>query len=63
MPPHKRRIGYVFQDLALWPHLPALEQVRLVGRSVGLDVAGAFALLESLGLGSMSGRRPGPERG
>jgi ABC-type sulfate/molybdate transport systems ATPase subunit len=59
MPPHKRRIGYVFQDLALWPHLTALEQVRLVGRSVGLDVTGAFALLESVGLGSMSGRRPG----
>lgn len=59
MPPHKRRIGYVFQDLALWPHLTALEQVRLVGRSAGLDVAGAFALLESVGLGSMSRRRPG----
>jgi ABC-type sulfate/molybdate transport systems ATPase subunit len=58
MPPHTRRIGYVFQDLALWPHLTALEQVRLVGRAVGLDVAGAFALLESVGLGSMTGRRP-----
>lgn len=59
MPPHERRIGYVFQDLALWPHLTALEQVRLVGRSAGLDAAGAFALLESVGLGSLSGRRPG----
>ena len=39
MAPHKRRIGYVFQDLALWPHLTALEQVRLVGRAVGLDAA------------------------
>lgn len=59
MPPHRRRIGYVFQDLALWPHLTAFEQVRLVGRAVGLDVARAFALLESVGLGSMAGRRPG----
>ena len=58
MPPHQRRIGYVFQDLALWPHLTAIEQVRLVGRSVGLDVAGSFALLESVGLGSMASRRP-----
>jgi molybdate transport system ATP-binding protein len=58
MPPHKRRIGYVFQDLALWPHLTALEQVHLVGRSVGLDVTGAFALLESVGLGTMTSRRP-----
>lgn len=58
MPPHKRRIGYVFQDLALWPHLTALDQVRLVGRSVGLDVAGAFTLLESVGLGTLMDRRP-----
>ena len=58
MPPHKRRIGYVFQDLALWPHLTAVEQVHLVGRSVGLDRAGAWALLESVGLGGMAGRRP-----
>jgi molybdate transport system ATP-binding protein len=59
LPPHKRRIGYVFQDLALWPHLTALEHVRLVGRSVGLGGADASALLESVGLGSLSGRRPG----
>jgi molybdate transport system ATP-binding protein len=58
MPPHQRGIGYVFQDLALWPHLTALAQVRLVGQSVGLDVAGAIALLESVGLGSMTSRRP-----
>ena len=59
MPPHMRRIGYVFQDLALWPHLTALEHVRLVGRAAGLDVAAALALLESVGLGSLAGRRPG----
>lgn len=58
MLPHKRRIGYVFQDLALWPHLTSFEQVRLVGHPVGLDVAGAFELLESVGLGSMTSRRP-----
>src|SRR5439155_20452754 len=58
MPPHQRRIGYVFQDLALWPHLTALEQLRLVGRAIRLDVARAFALLESVGLGSMAERRP-----
>lgn len=58
MPPHKRRIGYVFQDLALWPHLTALEQVRLVARAVGLDVARAFTLLESVGLGTLMDRRP-----
>lgn len=57
--PHRRRIGYVFQDLALWPHLTAIRQVHLVGRAAGLDVAAAFALLESVGLASLARRRPG----
>jgi ABC-type molybdate transport system ATPase subunit len=59
LPPHRRRIGYVFQDLALWPHLTALQQVQLVGRAAGLDVARAFALLESVGLAGLARRRPG----
>lgn len=58
VPPHRRRIGYVFQDLALWPHLSAMEQVHLVGRTVELTVAGALALLESVGLQGMASRRP-----
>ena len=58
VPPHERRIGYVFQDLALWPHLTAIEQVRLVGRSVGLDRASALALLESVDLSGRARRRP-----
>lgn len=45
VPPHDRNIGYVFQDLALWPHLTAVEQVRLVGRSRGLTSRDARALL------------------
>ena len=57
--PHRRRIGYVFQDLALWPHLTAIQQVRLVGRSVGLDRGAALALLESVGLDTLVDRRPG----
>jgi ABC-type sulfate/molybdate transport systems ATPase subunit len=59
VPPHERRVGYVFQDLALWPHLTAIDQVHLVGRSLGLDKTGAFGLLESVGLGPMAGRHPG----
>jgi ABC-type sulfate/molybdate transport systems ATPase subunit len=59
LPPHRRRIGYVFQDLALWPHLTAIQQVHLVGRAAGLDVAGASALLESVGLAGFARRRPG----
>ena len=59
LPPHKRQIGFVFQDLALWPHLSALDQVHLVGRAAALDVKGAYAVLESVGLGNLTGRRPG----
>jgi ABC-type sugar transport system ATPase subunit len=29
-PPHERGIGFVFQDLALWPHLTAREHLNFV---------------------------------
>ena len=59
VPSHRRKIGYVFQDLALWPHLSAIDQVHLVGQTVGLTITGAFAILESVGLQEMANRRPG----
>ena len=30
VPPHARRIGFVFQDLALWPHLTARQNLEFV---------------------------------
>lgn len=61
--PHRRRIGFVFQDLALWPHLSALEQVQLVGRAAGARDGHARAraeeLLQSVGLSGLAHRRPG----
>lgn len=30
VPPHERRLGYVFQDLALWPHLTVKENLDFV---------------------------------
>ncbi len=59
VPPHERNIGFVFQDLALWPHLTAMDHVYLVGRPAGLDHAGARGLLESVGLEGLGDRRPG----
>lgn len=59
VPPHKRRIGFVFQDLALWPHLSALDHVSLVGRPAGLTLGEAQSLLTSVGLAGLERRRPG----
>jgi ABC-type Fe3+/spermidine/putrescine transport system ATPase subunit len=36
VPPHDRRIGFVFQDLALWPHLTVRGNLAFVMGSVGL---------------------------
>jgi iron(III) transport system ATP-binding protein len=35
VPPHQRRVGFVFQDLALWPHLTVRENLAFVMGSVG----------------------------
>ena len=59
VPPHERSVGFVFQDLALWPHLRAIEQVYLVGRPAGLSRGDAQGLLESVGLQGLERRRPG----
>jgi ABC-type Fe3+/spermidine/putrescine transport system ATPase subunit len=40
VPPHRRRLGFVFQDLALWPHLTVQENLGFVlqsGKSPRLD--------------------------
>ena len=59
IPPYQRRIGFVFQDLALWPHLTALAHVSLVGHSVGLRRSDSVELLKSVGLPGLEHRRPG----
>jgi iron(III) transport system ATP-binding protein len=56
-PPHARRIGFVFQDGALWPHLDAAAHLRFVDPSLSREEA--RARLDEVGLGALAARRPG----
>ncbi len=59
LPPHKRDIGMVFQNYALFPHMTAADNVafplrvrRLSRAVIGNRVAGALDLVQLKGLGS-----------
>jgi iron(III) transport system ATP-binding protein len=58
--PEKRRIGLIFQDFALFPHLTALQNVGFGLASLPKDEARAIAAqwLSRLGLGARSGAYP-----
>ena len=60
LPPHRRRMGYVFQDARLFPHL-SVRQNLLYGRWFAPS-AGSTSIdriVELLGLGPLMSRRPG----
>jgi ABC-type Fe3+/spermidine/putrescine transport system ATPase subunit len=63
IPPERRRIGLVFQDYALWPHLSTVDTVaypyRRRGASRAVARERARALLDGMSLGALAGRRPG----
>jgi molybdate transport system ATP-binding protein len=52
LPAHRRRIGYVFQDARLFPHMNVLRNLRYGGQH---DEA---QIIEVLGLGDLLGRMP-----
>ncbi len=60
-PPRQRRVGVVFQEYALFPHLSARDNVAYGPRARGLGRAGARKgadrWLERVGLDAESGRR------
>jgi len=61
LPPQQRSIGYVFQDLALFPHMTVLENVLYGGHGLEREerAAGAARLIRRFGLSGLQTRRPG----
>ncbi|GAB2486889.1 ABC transporter ATP-binding protein [Jatrophihabitans fulvus] len=62
LPPQQRRLGVVFQDHRLFPHLRVLDNVAFGGRSRGIARsaarADARAWLDRLGVGDLARRHP-----
>ncbi|HYE91264.1 MAG TPA: ATP-binding cassette domain-containing protein [Terriglobales bacterium] len=60
LPPQRRRVGYVFQGYALFPHLSVAENVGfgLRGRPRAERARRAAEVIERLGLGGLEARRP-----
>jgi molybdate transport system ATP-binding protein len=55
VPSERRRVGYLFQEYALFPHLDVLRNVRFGAR----DRAHARSLLERFGIEQLAGARVG----
>ncbi len=67
IPPHKRGVGMLFQDLALWPNLTIAGNVRLglsgLGLSRGESQKRIDQALDLCGVSDLAGRRPGTTSG
>jgi molybdate transport system ATP-binding protein len=61
VPPHRRRIGYVFQDVRLFPHISVRRNLDYGRRMNGLprDAAEQARIVTLLGLEALLDRRPG----
>jgi molybdate transport system ATP-binding protein len=61
VPPHRRRIGYVFQDARLFPHMNVADNLDYGRRMNGLarDPAQNRRVTDLLDIGHLRDRRPG----
>jgi molybdate transport system ATP-binding protein len=59
LPPHKRRVGYVFQDARLFPHLTVAQNLDYAARFGARPKGqGRDRIIEMLGIGNLLMRRP-----
>ena len=60
LPPYKRRIGYMFQSHALWPHMTILENIRFPLYDISSDEATKRAklLLDRMEILHLADRKP-----
>jgi molybdate transport system ATP-binding protein len=58
LPIGERRLGYVPQDYALFPHMTVRENVAFAMRCAGLRGSSADDLLGQFGVGALADRRP-----
>ncbi|SMH56624.1 molybdenum ABC transporter ATP-binding protein [Maritimibacter sp. HL-12] len=59
LPPHRRRVGVVFQNFALFPHMTAAQNViAAMGREAKAPRIEAERLLELVNLAGLADRRP-----
>ncbi len=58
LPTHKRSVGYVFQDLRLFPHLSVAGNLQFSARRAGTDERQINELIDRLALAQLRDRRP-----
>ncbi len=58
LPPERRRIGLVFQDAKLFPHMSVATNLRFGLRRVGPGAVKFDEIVELLGIGALLDRRP-----
>ncbi len=58
LPPHRRRIGYVFQDARLFPHLTVAQNLGYAARVRRRRVQGFDRIVSLLGIEALLSRRP-----
>jgi molybdate transport system ATP-binding protein len=58
LPPHQRRVGYVFQDARLFPHLTVAQNLAYGARVRRLPLTGFDRIVGLLGIVGLLDRRP-----